>query len=78
MKSIKILGSGCAKCKALYQNTLEAVKLSGTEATVEKVEDIQEILSYHVLTTPVLWIDGKAVVKGRVAEVNEIRQLLLQ
>ncbi|MCK6602892.1 MAG: thioredoxin family protein [Bacteroidetes bacterium] len=78
MKTIKILGTGCAKCKSLYQNTLEAVKLSGIEATVEKVEDIQEILSYHVLTTPVLWIDGKSVIRGRVAEVTEIRQLLLQ
>lgn len=76
MKTIKILGSGCAKCKTLYQNTLEAVKQTGIEAEVIKIEDFQEMMKYNVLTTPVLMIDDKAVIKGRVADIAEIKTLL--
>lgn len=64
MKSIKVLGTGCAKCKTTYNNALEAVKQMGIEADVEKIEDIEEMLKYNVLTTPVLMIDEVAKVKG--------------
>jgi small redox-active disulfide protein 2 len=77
-KTIKVLGPGCPKCKATYNNVLEAVKQTGIEADVEKIEDIQEMMKYNVLTTPVLMIDEVAKVKGRIADVNEIKQLLLQ
>jgi small redox-active disulfide protein 2 len=77
MKKIKILGPGCAKCKITYNNALEAIKQSGIEAEVEKVEDIEEMMKYNVLTTPVLLIDEVIKVKGRVADVNEIKQLLM-
>jgi small redox-active disulfide protein 2 len=76
-KHIKVLGPGCAKCKTTYQHVLEAVSQTGIEATVTKIEDIEEMLKYNVLTTPVLMIDGEAKIKGRVAEVAEIRKLLL-
>jgi small redox-active disulfide protein 2 len=76
MKSIKILGTGCSKCKTTYNNVLEALKETGIEANVEKIEDIEEIMKYNVLTTPVLMIDGVMKIKGRVAVVNEIKQLL--
>jgi small redox-active disulfide protein 2 len=76
MKDIKILGTGCTKCKTLHQNTIEAVKLAGIEANITKVEDIMEMMKYNVLTTPVLMIDGEMKVKGRVADVNEIKALL--
>lgn len=76
MKSIKILGTGCSKCKTTYNNVLEALKATGIEANVEKIEDIEEIMKYNVLTTPVLMIDEMIKIKGRVAEVNEIKQLL--
>jgi small redox-active disulfide protein 2 len=78
MKQIKILGSGCTKCKITYNNALEAVKQSGIEATVTKIEDIEEMMKYNVLTTPVLLINEEAKIKGRVARVEEIRQLLSQ
>lgn len=78
MKSIKVLGTGCAKCKTTYNNALEAVKQMGIEANVEKIEDIEEMLKYNVLTTPVLMIDEVAKVKGRVADVNEIKKLLIE
>ncbi len=77
MKNIKVLGTGCAKCKTTYNNVLEAMKQTGIEASVEKIEDIMEMMKYDVLTTPVLMIDGVAKVKGRVADVNEIKQLLI-
>lgn len=76
MKQIKVLGPGCTKCKITYNNALEAVKQSGVEATVTKIEDIEEMMKYNVLTTPVLMIDEETKIKGRVAHVEEIRQLL--
>ena len=76
MKSIKILGTGCSKCKTTYNNVLEALKQTGIEANVEKIEDIEEIMKYNVLVTPVLMVDEVMKVKGRVADVNEIKQLI--
>ena len=76
MKIVKILGTGCSKCNVTYQNALEAVKRSGITAEVSKIEDIMELMELNVLTTPVLMIDGMQVIKGRVADVNEIVELL--
>jgi len=76
--NIKVLGPGCAKCKTTYNNVLEALKQTGVEAQVEKIEDIEEMMKYNVLTTPVLMIDEVARIKGRVADVKEIRELLTQ
>lgn len=75
-KNIKVLGPGCAKCKTTYNNVLEAVKQLGIEADVTKIEDIEEMMKYNVLATPVLMIDEVIKVKGRVADINEIRQIL--
>ena len=76
MKEIKVLGPGCPKCKTTYNNVLEALKQTNAEANVEKVEDIEEMMKYNVLTTPVLMIDGEMKVKGRVAQVSEIVEYL--
>lgn len=78
MKNIKVLGPGCPKCKTTYNNVLAALKQTGVEAEVIKIEDIEEMMKYNVLTTPVLMVDDVAKVKGRVAEVNEIKALLTQ
>ncbi len=75
-KQVKVLGPGCAKCKTTYNNVLEAVKQLGIEADVTKIEDIEEMMKYNVLTTPVLMIDDVIKVKGRVADINEIKTLL--
>ena len=75
-KNIKVLGPGCPKCKTTYNNVLEAVKQMGIEADVTKIEDIEEMMKYNVLTTPVLMIDDVAKVKGRIADVKEIKELL--
>ncbi len=73
---IKVLGTGCTKCKTLEKNTLEAVNELAIQATVTKVEDIVEIMNFGVMTTPALVVDGKVVLKGRVPSVEEIKQLL--
>jgi small redox-active disulfide protein 2 len=76
MKNLKILGPGCAKCKTTYENALEAIKQTGIQAEVVKIEDIEEMMKYNVLTTPVLMVDEQAKIKGRVASVQEIAELL--
>jgi small redox-active disulfide protein 2 len=73
---IKVLGTGCAKCKTLEKHTHEAVKELGLSADVTKVEDIVEIMKFGVMTTPALVVDGKVVVKGKVPSVSDIKNLL--
>jgi small redox-active disulfide protein 2 len=76
MTQIKVLGPGCQKCKTTYNNVLEAIKQTGIQADVIKIEDIEEMMKYNVLTTPVLMIDEQIKIKGRVAQVSEIVELL--
>jgi small redox-active disulfide protein 2 len=73
---IEILGSGCAKCRKLYENTIEAVKLSGKEADVTKVEDIKAIVAYGVMSTPAIVVDGVVKVSGKLLSPDEIRAML--
>lgn len=73
---IKVLGSGCANCKKLEANAKEAVQTLGLDATVEKVEDLQEILAYGVMRTPALVVDEQVKSMGRVLSAKEIAQLL--
>lgn len=73
---IKVIGTGCEKCGKLYENTLEAVKVSGVEADIQRVEDLLDIVRLGVMSSPSLMIDGKLVVAGRIAKVDEIRRLL--
>ena len=74
MKKIEILGMGCVNCNKLYQNALAAVKMSGQEAQVTKVEDIQKIMAYGVMSTPALVVDGVVKVAGKVPKPEEIKQ----
>lgn len=73
---IKILGSGCAKCKTLEKLTREVVEQNGIEATIIKVEDIIEIMKYGIMTTPALVVNEKVTIKGRVPSADEIKQVL--
>jgi small redox-active disulfide protein 2 len=75
---IKILGTGCSKCKTTYNNVLEALKETGIQADVTKIEDIEEMMKYNVLTTPVLMIDDVVKVKGRIADIKEIKAFITQ
>ena len=76
MKTIKVLGPGCPKCKTTFHNVEEAVKQLGIEANIIKIEDIEEMMQYNVLTTPVLMIDEEIKIKGRIAQIDEIKELL--
>ncbi len=71
---IEVLGVGCANCEKLYRHVVEAVKLSGKKIDVIKVEDIQKIMAYGVLSAPALVIDGKVKAAGKVPKVKEIEE----
>ncbi|MCX6074969.1 MAG: thioredoxin family protein [Campylobacterales bacterium] len=73
---IEILGTGCSKCKALEEATKQAVAQSGTFAQIEKVEDIQKIMEYGVMSTPGFVIDGKVLSTGKLLSINEIKDLI--
>ena len=73
---IEVLGSGCAKCGKLYEHAVEALKLSGKAGEVVKVDDIGKIVSYGVLATPALAIDGVVIISGKLATPEEINKLL--
>ena len=73
---IKILGTGCAKCKTLEKLTREVVAQNGFNASITKVEDITEIMKYHIMSTPALVVNEKVEIKGRIPSSEEIRQLL--
>ena len=73
---LEILGTGCTKCKRMYDNVTEAVKKSSVQAEVVKVESLDEIVTRGVLMTPSLFVDGDEVVAGRVPTVNEIMEII--
>lgn len=76
MKSVKVLGPGCTKCKNLEKNVRDAIaKLSG-EFQIEKIEDFQEMAKYGLLSSPGLVIDEKLVSAGKVQSVEELVMLL--
>jgi len=75
MKKIQILGTGCPKCKTLTANAEQAAKEAGIEYEIEKVQDINGIISFGVMSTPALAVDGKVVSTGKVLSAEEIKKL---
>ncbi len=73
---IKILGTGCAKCKTLEKLTRDVVAEIGIDATITKVEDIVEIMKYNIMATPALVVNEKVEIKGRVPSAAEIKEVL--
>ncbi|UCH78541.1 MAG: TM0996/MTH895 family glutaredoxin-like protein [Candidatus Coatesbacteria bacterium] len=76
MKRIQILGTGCAKCDKLAANTEAAARELGLECEVEKVTDIEAIMSFDVMMTPALAVDGDVRVVGKVPSVEDLKELL--
>ena len=72
---IKVLGTGCSNCKALYANVEKVMKDMDINAVLVKEEDLEKIMEYNVMSLPALVIDGKVVAKGRITE-SEIRNIL--
>ncbi len=77
MKTIKILGTGCAKCKQTESIIRETLAEINVEANVEKVEDIEKIMAYDVMSTPALVVDEQVVLRGKVPTKEEVRALLV-
>lgn len=75
-KVIKILGTGCPKCQSMTAIVNEVVTESSIDATIEKVEDIQEIMNFNVMTTPALVINNVITMKERVPSKEEVLTLL--
>lgn len=74
-KVIKILGTGCPKCQSLTGIVKDVVSENNIDATVEKVEDIMEIIKFNIMTTPALVIDDVVKIKGRVPSKEEVLAL---
>jgi small redox-active disulfide protein 2 len=75
---IKVLGTGCPKCKTLEKAVKDAVAEMNIDATVIKEEDIMKIMEYGVMQTPALVVNEKVVLSGRVPSSAEIKELLTQ
>ncbi len=73
---IKILGTGCGKCKTTYSVIEKVIKENNIRATITKVEDIMEIMNYNILATPAVVVDGEVKIKGSVPSEKEIKELL--
>ena len=73
---IEILGTGCPRCKNLEANVRIALEKTGKKAEIVKVADIREIISYGIMGSPALVIDGKVAAQGRIPSVDEIVKML--
>lgn len=73
---IKILGTGCAKCKTTWQIVEKVVADNGVDAHISKVEDIMDIMKYNVIATPAVVVDEVVKIKGRVPSESEVKQAL--
>jgi len=75
---IEVLGMGCPKCKKLYENAQSAVKELNAQTEVVKVEDIQKIIDYGLMTIPAIAIDGEVKAAGRIPAPDEIKKWILE
>jgi small redox-active disulfide protein 2 len=73
---IKVLGTGCAKCKSLEKLTREVVAEINIEADIQKVEDIYKIMQFGVMSTPALVINQKVVLSGRLPSNTELKEII--
>ncbi|HET6349226.1 MAG TPA: thioredoxin family protein [Candidatus Krumholzibacteria bacterium] len=76
MSRIQILGPGCQKCQALYERTRQAAREMGIDCEIEKVTDIDQMLSFGIMSTPALVVDGTVKVFGHVPSVANIKAML--
>jgi small redox-active disulfide protein 2 len=73
---LKILGTGCAKCKKLEEATKAAADELGVQYTIEKVTDIEKIMEFSVMSTPALVVNGQVKVTGRVPSVEDLKKMI--
>ncbi len=75
-KIVKILGTGCPKCKQTMAIVTDVVNENNIDASIEKVEDIMDIMKYNVMSTPAVIIDEQVIIKGRVPSKSELIEIL--
>jgi small redox-active disulfide protein 2 len=75
---IQVLGTGCSKCRILHELVQQAALATNIEAEIEKIEDMQRILSFDVLMLPALVIDGEVRIAGRLPKLDEVKTLLIE
>lgn len=73
---VKVLGPGCAKCKKTYAVVEKVIKENNLDATLTKVDDIMEMMSYNILSTPAVVVDGEVRIKGHMPSENEVKEAL--
>ncbi|MDD5788274.1 MAG: thioredoxin family protein [Bacteroidales bacterium] len=73
---MKVLGPGCSKCKTTYKVVEKVVSDNALDVSLVKVEDIEEIMRYNIMSTPAIVVDGKVMMKGKVPTESEVKQLL--
>ena len=73
---VKVLGPGCAKCKSTYVVVEKVIKENNLDATLTKVDDIVEMMSYNILSTPAVVVDGEVKIKVHVPSENEVKEAL--
>ncbi len=73
---VKVLGPGCAKCKTTYNVVERVIKENNLDVKLSKVDDIMEMMTYNILSTPAVVVDGEVKIKGRVPSESEIKELL--
>jgi small redox-active disulfide protein 2 len=76
MKKLQVLGTGCPKCKKLAENVEAAAQALGIDYELEKVTDVNDIISFGVAVTPALAIDGDVKFAGKLADIGELKNLL--
>lgn len=75
--NIQVLGTGCSRCKTLFEVAQRAIQELDVSASIEKVEDIEQIMAYQIFMTPGLAINGHVKAAGRIPSVDEVKKLIL-
>ena len=73
---VKVLGPGCAKCKTTFQVIEKVIKENNLDVKLKKVDDIMEMMSYNIMTTPAVVVDGEVRMKGQVPSESDVKRLL--
>lgn len=73
---VKVLGPGCAKCKTTFQVIEKVIKENNLDVKLTKVDDIMEMMSYNIMTTPAVVVDGEVKMKGQIPSESDVKRLL--
>ena len=73
---VKVLGPGCAKCKTTFLVIEKVIKENNLDVKLTKVDDIMEMMSYNIMTTPAVVVDGEVKMKGQVPSESDVKRLL--